>query len=151
MKQSDQRRMSVLLGLRRRREDVARVAFESARVEAQAAEAQVQRLRSLLNAQNAAAREAMVHRPASMSLYRQAAAELTASLADANRLLAATRAELERRRKALHEAMQDRKAAESVNDKRVVQVAAQQYRLDTKAADDMHAARSATSGTDSAG
>ncbi len=143
MSKRDSRRMSVLLSLRRTREEEARAEFASARAEVDATEAHVRRLRALLDAHNAEARTAMLKGPKALTLYRQAAAELGAALLDANRRLGATRAEMERRRKLLHEAMRQRKAADVVKGKQLAEAAVRQYRSETKTADDMHAAHSA--------
>jgi flagellar export protein FliJ len=137
------RRLSVLWKVRRQGEDACRLAFESARSRAGAAEMQVRRLRNLLETHTAAARTAMLNDPAAMTRYRQSAAELGAALVDASRFLAEARLELERRRAELEEAVRQRKAAEAVRQRETAAEAAARNRQENRTSEDVHAARQA--------
>jgi flagellar export protein FliJ len=136
-------RLSVLWKVRRQGEDACRMAFESARSQAAAAEVQVRRLRGLLEVHTTAARTAMLNDPAAMARYRQSVAELGAALVDASRFLAEARLELERRRAELEEAVRQRKAAEALRRREAMAEAAAQNRQESRTSEDLHAARQA--------
>ncbi len=140
-------RLSVLWKVRRQSEDACRMAFESARTQADSAEVYVRRLRNLLEVHTAEARSVMLNDPATMARYRQSAAELGAALVDATRFLAEARLKLERRRAELEEAMRQRKAAEALQQREATAAAAAQNRQENRTSEELHAARSAAETT----
>ena len=142
-----EKRMTLLVGMRQRRERAVRQAFGAAQGKFHAADGEVKRLRGLLKRQDEQARSNLLGGaadPAAMEAYRQSIGEIRVALGEGTGRLEATRAELERRRAGLLEALRQRKVAENLRRRLEAKTATEAARREAKAGEDLYASRSAS-------
>ncbi|MFA6134525.1 MAG: hypothetical protein WC869_10975 [Phycisphaerae bacterium] len=144
MKDKNHNRITLLVKLRRQREQAIRQALASAQERSRQVQAEQDAIQAQLMDENHLARLTLLASsgPAELASYRAAIGEIRRSLAGSSERLAKAREELALRQGQMVAAMRQRKVADSLRQRLAAQQEAQQARQEVKAGDDLHASRS---------